>query len=316
MKKILVILILILAVIPACAAERSKKLEHSIKTIRLIYPQWQGGVNPDYYFGSKLLAFIAPQNDNDETVEIPVSKNFSAELTTVEGVNGGDMLLEQKQKTADILNKKKPDRIIIFGGDCSVSEVPFDYLHGIYGDKLGILWLDAHPDVSDISNSSHLHEMVLGNLLGQSQNSNITKTKHPFTPEKVMFAGLIEKELRPMDKKAIDLNIKIATPEQLTDNTDTVLDWIRENDIEYLAVHFDLDVLSRDNFRSNTQAKPYITKEQYGAAMGELTFDKIARILKDIGTESNIVGFSIAEHMPWDALNLRKMLSDIPIFNN
>ena len=32
-----------------------------MKTIRLDIPQWQGGNNPNYVFGSELLSIIVPQ---------------------------------------------------------------------------------------------------------------------------------------------------------------------------------------------------------------------------------------------------------------
>ena len=44
--------------------------------------------------------------------------------------------------------KKTATHIIIFWGDCSFFQTPFDYLKGKYGKNLGIIWLDAHPDVS------------------------------------------------------------------------------------------------------------------------------------------------------------------------
>ncbi len=31
------------------------------KTLRLIFPQWQGGNNPPYYLGSQLLSFLSPE---------------------------------------------------------------------------------------------------------------------------------------------------------------------------------------------------------------------------------------------------------------
>lgn len=312
MRVFLLFLILFMATGFVCAQEVKMKKQ---TTLRLVYPQWQGGVNKDYYFGGKLLAFIAPENKNDETIEVPVDNDFSVKMETVDGIDYGEILLKQQKEVYKILNNKQPDKIIVFGGDCSVSQVPFDYLHGKYGDKLGILWLDAHPDVADNKGSTHLHEYVLGNLLGQSQNSKITAVKNPFKPEKVMFAGLIEKELRPViDEKAKTLNIKIATPQELFENSKPILNWIKENDIKYLVVHWDLDVLSKKDFRSNTQSKPHMTKEQYGAAMGELSLEQVARILYDINCEAEIVGLSIAEHMPYDAINLRNILSEISIF--
>lgn len=310
-KKILTIAVLFFMV----AGVNAKEVKN-MNTIKLIYPVWQGGVNPDYYFGSKLLSVIVPENKNIETVEIPVNTNFTDKMKTVEGVDYGDILQKQKQETLKVLNKKKPAKVIIIGGDCSVSEAPFDYLHSIYGDKLGILWLDAHPDVSDTTNSSHLHEMVLGNLLGLSQKSNITKVNKPFEQNKVMFAGLIKKDLRTeaQDSNIKKLNINIATPLELSENSESILNWIKENNIKYLAIHWDLDVLSKDDYRSNTQSKPHITKVEYPAAMGELSLNQVARILADVSSQTEIVGLTIAEHMPYDALNLRNILKEVSIF--
>lgn len=60
-----------------------------MKTIRLIYPQWQGGniarwipnipaedASRGYYLGSMLLKFLAPPT-NDETFTVPVSTEIS-----------------------------------------------------------------------------------------------------------------------------------------------------------------------------------------------------------------------------------------------
>lgn len=60
-----------------------------MKTIRLIYPQWQGGniarwipnipaedASRGYFLGSMLLNFLAPPT-NDETFTVPVSTEIS-----------------------------------------------------------------------------------------------------------------------------------------------------------------------------------------------------------------------------------------------
>ena len=52
-----------------------------------------------------------------------------------------------------------------------VSQAPFDYLHGKYND-LGIIWIDAHPDVSTINDGyPNAHAMVLGSLMGHGDNA-------------------------------------------------------------------------------------------------------------------------------------------------
>ena len=44
------------------------------KTVRLVYPQWQGGANPNYAIGSEILNLVLPKGKNAETLEVPVDK--------------------------------------------------------------------------------------------------------------------------------------------------------------------------------------------------------------------------------------------------
>lgn len=202
----------------------------------------------------------------------------------------------------------------MFGGDCSATQIPFDYLNEKYGGKIGILWLDAHPDISSPKTSSHLHEMPLSNLLGLNPNSPITKTANPYMPEKIFLAGLIEERLRPMDMACKELNLKIAAPEALEKDSKPVMDWVKQENIQYLAVHWDLDVLSPVDFRCIYPAEPYTDVRDFPAAVGRMKLSSIGRLLNDVSAMADIVGLSITEHLPWDAFNMRKMLSDISIF--
>lgn len=285
------------------------------KTLRVLYPQWQGGVNPDYVFGAQLMQHILPPSAEHEQVEIPVDKNFDKPLIKVDGIDGGDVLLNQMNAYRKILSEKKPDRLITIGGDCSVSQVPFDYLHGIYGSELGILWLDAHPDISDVSDSSHLHELVLGNLMGRSPDSPITQVSYPFQIGKLMMGGLIEEDLRPMDRAIKELGATIVSPEELEKGSEQVLDWINQNGIKYMTIHWDVDVLSPDAYRSTYSAQPYTRVEDFSAAVGRMKFGTIERLMRDISDLAEIVGLSIAEHMPYDAMNMRGVLSKMSLFH-
>lgn len=118
------------------------------KTLRLTFPQWQGGMNPDYVFGSELLAAIAPPSISAENAVIKVNKDFGSQYLKHDGIDCGAVLLEQAKEAEKILEERQPDKVIVFGGDCSVRQVPFDYLKGKYGEEIGLLWLDAHPDCS------------------------------------------------------------------------------------------------------------------------------------------------------------------------
>lgn len=283
--------------------------------MRMLFPQWQGGMNPDYYFGGELLAAIAPNVHNDETVRVAVSTDFGHAEEAEQGqISREPYLLDELAEAKAILDDRQPDKVIVLGGDCSVSQAPFDYLSGRYGEGLGVLWVDAHPDISTVEDTRHYHEMILANVIGYGTSALEERMESPVAKERVMYAGLIESELRPMDRAAHELGMCIATPEMLAGGSGPITDWIKEAGISKLAVHFDLDVLDREDFRSNTCAKPHMTKEDYGAAMGTMSLRQVTGILKAVNEEAEIVGLTIAEHMPWDAINLRRALSELSIF--
>ncbi len=283
-------------------------------TLRIKYPQWQGGMNPNYVFGSELLAVIAPPSLADETVEITVDTEFCKDVAQKDGIDCGEALLCQMNETWKVLEEKNPDKVIVFGGDCAVTQVPFDYLNKKYKDKIGILWLDAHPDCASPKESSHLHEMVMGNLIGLNPDSPITKVRNPYKPEYVLLAGLIEEDLREMDLACKRNNICIVPPEKLQSDSKDVLSWMEENQLSYIAVHWDLDVLSPEDFRSIYPAEPYTDVKDFQAAVGRMKLQEIGRLLQDVSKKAEIVGLSITEHLPWDAFHLRKTLQQLSIF--
>jgi len=135
-------------------------------TLRLLFPQWQGGNNPTYHLGARLLAWLAPANEKSIQAEVPIELCQDIELPLENGIVARSVLLSQLKSATKIIEEHAPDRIIVFGGDCLVSQAPFAYLNEKYNGQLGVLWFDAHPDVSTPEMMPHAHAMVLGNLLG------------------------------------------------------------------------------------------------------------------------------------------------------
>ena len=66
------------------------------KILRLLIPQWQGGNRKQYFFGAKLLNWLAPESE-DETVEVPVDKEPTNNETR-DGIVAKDTLLKQYKK--------------------------------------------------------------------------------------------------------------------------------------------------------------------------------------------------------------------------
>ena len=135
-------------------------MKKETKTIRLIYPQWQGAnivklitevENPDdasrgYVLGAQLLNFLAPSN-GQETLTVPVSTEITDRKAT-DGVLDRDIIVRQTRAALSILQVSNPDKIVTLGGECSASVVPFTYLAQKYKNDVALVWIDAHPDIT------------------------------------------------------------------------------------------------------------------------------------------------------------------------
>lgn len=286
------------------------------KTLRLKIPQWQGGDNPPTGFGAELLAFLAPASTSP-LIEIPV-KPYTGQKTVIQdGVAHREAIMEQLQATTEVLNEHRPDRIVVFGGDCLVDQAPFAYLNERYDGQLAILWIDAHPDIKNPKEYCNAHTMVMANLLGEGDATLAAQVKVHIDPKKVMFAGLRQDGLTRQEAEFIERHsLSIATPEALISSSESVLEWIRLNEIKHLAIHFDLDVLNPIEFRSVFFGEPNPASDPYEAfPAGKMSVAQVVRLINDVSRATDVVGLGITEHLPWDAITLKDMLADIPILS-
>lgn len=282
------------------------------KTIRLLFPQWQGGNNPTYYLGSQLLAWLAPKNSEQKEIKVLVQEPKAAIDESSSQVVGQDQLQAIAEHAYQLIESEAPDKIITLGGDCLVSQTPFDYLHGKYGDELGIIWIDAHPDVSTPDIFNHEHAMVLGNLLGKGDAALSSKVRHPFEPKDVLYVGL-QTPTDSEQKILADLGIDYQAQMNQQLNVEHITHWIKTNNFKKVVVHLDLDVLDPNQFRMIYFAEPGV--DDYGAASGRLSLAQLAEIMSGISATSEVVGLTIAELLPWDVQNLNRLLSGFDIFN-
>ena len=87
-----------------------------MKTIRLIYPQWQGGdiarwipeiddrarSARGYWLGAQLLNFLVPAGNNQETYTVPVSLD-PCERTVTDGIMDRDIIAAQTAAASDLV---------------------------------------------------------------------------------------------------------------------------------------------------------------------------------------------------------------------
>lgn len=65
-------------------------------------------------------------------LEVKIAPPDGKERDVKDGVYAKEEVIAGIRKAVEVIEAAKPDRIITIGGNCIVSQAPFDYLHGIY----------------------------------------------------------------------------------------------------------------------------------------------------------------------------------------
>lgn len=284
------------------------------KTIRLVIPDWQAGNNPVYELGAKVLQAIAPENKNQPTIIVDVPKSKQP-LPIENGITGQSDILKTIQNTKAVIEKEKPTKIITFGGNCLVSQQPINYLNGLYGEKLGILWLDAHPDISNPEIFNNEHAMVLGNLLHQGDPVIQKEVTQPVSPNQVYYVGLQEITSTEADLlKKVGVNYQDKQGSQI--NVEKVRKWLEENSFEFFFIHLDIDILNPDpqNFYETYFNNPELGDIPDNAAKGKMSRRDVWNFINQFSQEYNLVGLTLAEYLPWSAQQMLALMKRTNIF--
>lgn len=281
-----------------------------MKTIRLLYPDYLSGGLETYYFGATLMSHILPQNENQPLLKVNLAPPDERKHTIKEGIYAKDEVIEGIKQAMQVIQEAKPDKIITIGGSCIVSQAPFDYLHDLY-DKVGILWIDAHPDVSTVKDGyPNAHAMVLGSLMGYGDPSLTNLMQHKkFKSDEILYIGL--QDLHDYQEKFLkerQVQYKVQTDSFVSD--ETIQQFI--NRFDHLLIHLDIDVLDATLFHSTYFANKELVGD--GSSGGKMTVEKLSSLLKEITDSADVVGFTIAEYLPFDEHRLYKMFSNIQLF--
>ena len=283
-----------------------------MKTIRLLYPDHVSGGLDTYYFGANLLQYILPQNPNQPTIKVEILPPDNKEKAVTNGIYSEDEVLKGIKDAQKKIAAEEPDRIITIGGNCIVSLAPFDYLHGKY-ENVGIIWIDAHPDVSTVNDGyPNAHAMVLGSLMGHGAAQLSSQMKNPvIKPDEILYVGLQPlHDYQEVFLKNMGVDYKVQNKSFLSD--EEIMAFMRRFD--HILVHFDIDVLDEHLFHSTYFANPELVGD--GSSGGKMTMEKLSEVLHLITENSNVVGFTVAEYLPFDEQRLNKMFSGINIFKD
>ncbi len=280
-----------------------------MKTIRLLYPDYLAGGLDTYYFGAHLLTLILPPNANQPLLEVSIAPPDGQERPVTGGIRARSEVVAGILKARELIEAANPDRIITIGGNCIVSQAPFDYLHGRY-NNVGLLWIDAHPDVSTPDDGyPNAHAMVLGALLGHGDDELAGLLEHgSFSPDQVLYIGL--QGLHAHQEKTLqDLGVDYTVQTEQFVSKETIRTFLSR--FEHSLVHFDIDVMDPAFFHSTYFANPELVGD--GSGGGRMRLEELSDILKYICSESDVVGLTIAEYLPFDEHRLRNVFEGLEL---
>ena len=285
-------------------------------TLRLLWPQWQGaepgavdaltpGLSQEegrlaYGIGGGITAMLAPPAAGP-TATVPVG-DYDAALPKEDGIEAKAEVLRQNSDALALISASDPDRIVTIGGDCAVSLVPFSYLADKYGDDLAVVWLDSHAD----SNLPHgpnagLNTMVVTHLLGKGDEAILADLPGTVSPNHVLLAGAHGWD----DQDATnvkDWGLAVIEPAERSVFVSSVLEWLHASGCSRVAVHFDVDVIASIDVALGMAQEPNAVTA--ATALGTITA---------IAEQFELVGLTVAEFVPREAMKLRSILQSLPL---
>ena len=290
-------------------------MENQVKTIRLVYPQWQGGIvdkwvtevkDPEqasrgYYLGAQLLNFLAPDS-GQETFIVPVATDI-VERKVTDGVMDKEAIIAQTRAAMDILKVQSPDRIVTLGGECSASVVPFTYLADKYKDDVAMIWIDAHPDITlpgDVYPG--YHAMAAAACIGLGDRQIVSELPAKIDASKILFVGLRDWERDEIKARQAQYGIKHLAPEDVWENSGAIQEWLKSCGASKVVIHFDMDVLD-----------PAEIIAAVGVVPNGMKIAEVVRVINDIAREKEVVGLTVAEPMPRTAIRIKEMLENLPL---
>ena len=293
-------------------------MSHNLQqsALRVVFPQWQGcgadyavefignlsreSVRHGYEVGASVLNAIFPATD-ERTVFVPVA---DYDTQSERGIESRSAVLENLRAATKVLREQNPERIVTFGGDCSVSVPSLTHLAAQYGEDLAIVWLDSHPDCSTPGGTyQDYHDMALAHITGHGDDEFLVELPATVAPDRVLLTGT--HSWNDDEHENFQLwGINHLPPEALRESPQKVIDWLHSTGCRKVVLHLDVDSVNANQFHLGMGAEPEeLTKNQVQAIISAISMSE----------EFDLVGFTLGEFIPRQVLAVQELLQDLPL---
>lgn len=291
---------------------------NSQTTLRLVYPQWQGAgeftvaellpevplplARRGYAVGTRVLEAILPPHAGP-TAWVNVAMD-DGDTAARDGIEARSPIVDAMRSAQQSMADNDWERLLILGGDCAVSVMPFAELVYRYRDELAIVWIDSHPDVQGPSSPyDGFHAMAVATLVGQGDPEMTSLMPATIDPSRVALAGVHILN----DDESLDIQgwgLHLIRPDDLRVDSTPLISWLASLGCTKVAIHFDVDVIDRDDVALGL-----------GRESGGLTAAQALRIVTDLAAVTDVVGLTIAEFIPRDVLKMQALISGMPLIS-
>lgn len=247
-------------------------------------PQWQGSSSVTarrLVVGARELADLLPVARRVR----PQVDVRSGGADAAEGVRDLDVLAANLSAVRAALGQVDEPVAVTVGGDCGVELAPIERARLRHGDRLTVVWFDAHGDLNTpaSSPSGAFHGMVLRTLLGEGPA--VMRPAQPLAPGQIVLAGV--RALDPAERRFIDEHrIRHLEVAELSEPY-ALVEAITAMGADAVYVHIDLDVLDPDVFGSVGIPEP-----------AGLSPHRLVDAVRALGERFTIAGIGVTEHQP------------------
>ncbi|MGI5430800.1 arginase family protein [Streptomyces sp. CA-179760] len=200
------------------------------------------------------------------------------------GVRNADVLERHLRAMREALAEVPPgETTVTIGGDCGVDLAPIETALSVYGDRLTLVWFDAHADLNtpQSSPSGAFHGMVLRALLGDGPEG--LRPVRSLSADRVVLAGA--RSLDPGERDFVERRgMRHIGVEHLT-QPGPLLALVRATGAEAIYVHIDLDVLDPQIFPAVGTPEP-----------GGLGVEDLLAAVRALTNEFTLAGIALTEY--------------------
>lgn len=222
----------------------------------LHFPIWQGAGAPHgYQRGAGVLRGIAA--GYRPVVDVAVDNgDFSDAVGKVKAFE----TQRRHFAKAEAALSRMPYPVLTIGGDCVADFVPLATALARYGDKMALLWVDAHPDINTpaTSPSGNFHGMLVRALMGEGPDEFTRMVPHKLKPSQLFYIGARDADMDPEEFRIIAAQgiFRMSVADMEAHQLGALLAALKKGGFTHVYLHVDSDVMDLTDYPQAVVAVP------------------------------------------------------------